>query len=130
MTAAISLVADLYPAAITDTRTGQRPEGVPQRSATKIRVLVATTELRVAWAAPGGGVESITIPVIEEDTAATDHNGGVVGPYEIRRAGGCSCDKLLKRWNPYQGQPVQQVVRTTPSRFTEEYGLPQRYKRG
>lgn len=127
--AAITLIADLYPAAITDTRTGQRPEGVPQRGTTKLRVLIATTELRVAWAAPGGAVGSITIPVTEEDTAAADHNGGVVGPYEIRRAGGCSCDKMLKRWNPYQGQSIQQVVRSTPSRFTEDYGLPQRYVR-
>jgi hypothetical protein len=127
MTAAVTLIADLYPAAITDTRTGTRPEGVPVR--TKLRVILATTEITVAWAAPGGGVESITIPVTEEQTAAADHNGGDVGPYRFQRAGGCSCDKLLKRWNPYSGAQINQVIRTTPSSVTESYGLPQRYTR-
>jgi hypothetical protein len=126
MTAAVTLIADLYPGAIRDNRTGTVPEGVPARA--KLRVILATTEIRVAWEAPGGGVESISIPVTEEETAAADHNGGDVGPYTIQRAGGCSCGKNLKRWNPYRDVRIEQVVRAS-SRITENYGLPQRYKR-
>ncbi|HEX8321627.1 hypothetical protein [Longimicrobium sp.] len=127
MTASITLIADIYPASIIDGRTGARPEGVPAKA--KIRVILATTEIKVAWAAPGGGVESLTIPLTFEETAEADHNGGTVGTYEIKRAGGCSCDKMLKRWNPYAGQPTAQVVRSTPSSRTESWGLPQKYKR-
>jgi hypothetical protein len=127
MTASITLIADLYPGSIIDTRTGVVPEGVPARA--KLRVIVATTEIKVAWEAPGGGVEHTTIPITEAETAEADHNGGEVGPYLIRRAGGCSCGKHLKRWNPYQGMATNQVVRTSPSSVTASYGLPQRYKR-
>lgn len=123
----VILIADLYPGSIIDTRTGAVPEGVPPR--TKLRVILATTEIRVAWEAPGGGVGSVTIQVTEEETATADHNGGDVGHYVIRRAGGCSCGKNLKRWNPYQGVPTRQLVRTDPSRVTASYGLPQRYTR-
>jgi hypothetical protein len=123
----IALIADLYPGSIIDQRTGTVPEGVPAKS--KLRVILATTEIKVAWAAPGGGVEYVTIPTTEEATAEADHNGGQVGTYLIRRAGGCSCGKDLKRWNPYQDVPMTQVVRTSPSTVTESYGLPQRYTR-
>lgn len=124
---AIALIADLYPGSIIDQRTGTVPEGVPPK--TKLRVILATTEIKVAWAAPGGGVGYLTIPITEADTAEADHNGGLVGDYLIQRAGGCSCGKDLKRWNPYQGVPMTQVVRTTASSVTANYGLPQKYTR-
>lgn len=127
--ASVTLVADIYPASIIDSRTGDRPEGVPAKGNVKLRVIIATTELTVAWAAGTGEVGYVRIPVTEEETAAADHNGGDVGPYVIKRAGGCSCDKMLKRWNPYQGVAMAQAIRTTPSRMTESYGLPQRYSR-
>jgi hypothetical protein len=127
ITEPITLIADLYPGSIIDQRTGAVPEGVPPRA--KLRVIVATTEIKVAWEAPGGAVESLTIATTEEETAEADHNGGLVGPYLIRRAGGCSCGKHLKRWNPYQGVPMTQSIRTTPSSVTASYGLPQKYTR-
>lgn len=115
----VVLIADLFPGAITDTRTGQRPEGVP--GGVKLHIILSTRQIAVGWQV-GQQVGTWFADVAEEDTDQADHRGGQVGPYLIQRAGGCSCGALLKRWNPYSGQAMTQVARST-------YGLPQVYTR-
>lgn len=124
----VVLIADLFPGAVTLTATGQRPEGIPPRA--KLHVIVSTRQIAVAWEAGNvNGVAQIGTwfaDVTEEETAQADHHGGVIGQFTVARAGGCSCGKALKRWNPYAGQPTTQVVRQTTS---ATYGLPQKYSR-
>lgn len=128
-TGTIVLIADLFPGVVQATETGKRPEGVP-RSA-KLHVMLTSQQIAIAWelGTYGGGpqVGELFIDVTEEETAEATHNGGVVGPYTIQRAGGCSCGRALKRWNPYAGQSVTQLVRATS--FSRQSGLPQRYTR-
>jgi len=120
----VTLIADLYPGDIRVTETGKRPDGVPATA--KLHVILASTQIAIGWEAGaygsnGSAIESVFIDVTEEETANATYNGGVVGPYTIQRAGGCSCGKTLKRWNPYAGQAVMQAAR--PER-TATYGLP------
>lgn len=124
MTAPVTLIADLFPGAITDIRTGERPEGVPR--GVKLHIILSTRQIAVGWQV-GSEVGTWFADVTEEETAAADHRGGTVGAYEIKRAGGCSCGALLKRWNPYAGRQLTQVARA--SRPDSTYGLPHVYQR-
>jgi hypothetical protein len=124
----IVLIADLFPGSIQVTELGTRPIGIPPRA--KLHIILSTKRVAVAW--DSGTIEGVpqigtwSAELTEEQTANADHMGGVVGPYTIARAGGCSCGKALKRWNPYAGQATTQVIRHTTS---ASYGLPQRYSR-
>lgn len=130
MTAAepVVLIADLFPGVVLDTTTGERIEGIP-RKGTKLHVIVSTTTIAIGWDAGTvngvGRVGSLMVDITGMDIADLDHNGGTVGPYQIKRAGGCSCGTTLKRWNPWAGKPLSQLAR--PAR-SSSYGLPQRYK--
>jgi len=123
----VTLIADLFPGSVVLTETGKRPEGVP--TSAKLKVVVATHEIAIGWELGsfdgGPKIGELRIDITGEDISRLDHNGGVVGPYTIARAGGCSCGKGLKRWNPYAGQPTTQLVRATSGRT----GLPQVYTR-
>jgi len=126
----VTLIADLYPGDVRDAE-GNRPEGVPPNA--KLHVILATTQIAIGWEAGaygsnGSTIASVFIDVTEEETATATYNGGQVGPWTIARAGGCSCGKTLKRWNPYAGQAISQVARE-PRAAT--YGLPssQNYSR-
>lgn len=127
MTEPVVLIADLFPGAVTITETGKRPEGVP--TSAKLHVVVSTTEIAIGWdlGSYDGTVKigEVRLDISDYDTSGLDHTGGAVGPYTIQRAGGCSCGKGLKRWNPYAGQPVTQLLRADKP----AYGLPQRYTR-
>lgn len=129
MTEPVTLIADLFPGVVLDTGTGERIEGIP-RKGTKLHVIVSTTTIAIGWdAGTVNGVAqigSLMVDISGYDTDDLSHNGGIVGPYEIRRAGGCSCGTTLKRWNPWAGQPMTQLAR--PAR-NSSYGLPQRYTR-
>lgn len=128
MSEAVVLIADLFPGVVLDADTRQRVEGLP-RSA-KLHVLVSTTQIAVGWeAGTVNGVRQIGTLMLDisgYDIDGLDHQGGVVGPYLVQRAGGCSCGAALKRWNPWAGQPMTQLAR--PAR-NSSYGLPQRYTR-
>lgn len=128
MSEPVVLIADLFPGVVLDAGTNQRIEGVP-RSA-KLHVIVSTTQIAIGWeAGTVNGVRqigSLMLDISGYDTADLDHQGGRVGPYEVKRAGGCSCGATLKRWNPWAGQPMTQLAR--PARDST-YGLPQRYTR-
>jgi hypothetical protein len=119
----VVLIADLFPGAIIDTRTGGRPEGVPRN--VKLHIIVSTRQIVVGWQV-GTEIGTWFADVTEEQTAEADHRGGQIGDYQVQRAGGCSCGALLKKWNPYAGQPMTQIAR--PSRAST-YGLPQVYGR-
>lgn len=119
----IALIADLFPGAIIDTRTGERPEGVPRN--VKLHIILSTRQIAVGWQI-GTQVGTWFADVTEEDTAEADQRGGQIGPYTVQRAGGCSCGALLKKWNPYAGQPMMQVARASRA---SGYGLPQAYSR-
>jgi hypothetical protein len=123
MTEPIGLLADLFPGAITDTRTGQRPEGVPRN--VKLHIILSTRQIAVGWQV-GQTIGTWFADVTEEQTAAVNHRGGTIGDYEVQRAGGCSCGALLKKWNPYAGQPMTQVARAPRE---SSFGLPQSYAR-
>jgi predicted RecA/RadA family phage recombinase len=123
VTAPVVLIADLFPGAITDIRTGQRPEGVPR--GVKLHIILSTRQIAVGWQV-GSAVGTWFADTTEEDTAEADHRGGTVGNYVIQRAGGCSCGALLKRWNPYAGRQLTQLARQRPN---DTYGLPQVYRR-
>lgn len=120
----VVLVADLFPGQIIDTRTGLRPEGVPGGTV-KLHIIVSTTEIAVAWQV-GQEIGTWTVAVTDEETAEVDHRGGLIGPWMVQRAGGCSCGALLKRWNPYAGRTITQVARVNPK---STYGLPHAYKK-
>jgi hypothetical protein len=121
----VTLIADLYPGDCRDAE-GNRPEGVPATA--KLHVILTTTQIAIGWEAGaygsnGSSISSVFIDVTEEETATATYNGGQVGPWTIARAGGCSCGKTLKRWNPYAGQAINQAARTTTAR-PDSYGLP------
>jgi hypothetical protein len=124
----VVLIADLFPGTVLDVRTGTLVEGAPPR--TKLHVIVSTTTIAIGWEA--GTVNSVRqigslmLDISGYDTDDLSHNGGPVGPYEIKRAGGCSCGTTLKRWNPWAGRPMTQLARAPRS---STYGLPQRYTR-
>lgn len=128
MAETVVLIADLFPGTVNLTETGKRPDGVPPSA--KLHVVVTTTEIAIGWdlGSYDGSVQigDVRLDISEFDTAGLTHNGGVVGPYTIQRAGGCACGKGLKRWNPYAGQPTTQLVRGSDR---PAYGLPQRYTR-
>lgn len=125
MAETITLIADLFPGSIVLTETGKRPDGVP--TSAKLKVVVSTREIAIGWELGSfDGVAKIgelRLDISGYDTSGLDHNGGIVGPYRIERAGGCSCGKGLKRWNPYAGQPITQLLRAS------QRGLPQTYTR-
>jgi len=122
----VTLIADLFPGSVVVTETGARPDGVPKSA--KLKVVVATHEIAIGWEM--GIIDGVArigeqrIDITGYDISGLDHNGGVVGPYTIARAGGCSCGKGLKRWNPYAGQQVTQLLVARP-----RTGLPQTYTR-
>lgn len=122
-TGPITLIADLFPGAIIDTRTGHRPEGVPRNA--KLHIIVSSKQIAIGWQI-GQEIGTWFTDVTEEQTAETDHRGGQIGDYQVQRAGGCSCGALLKRWNPYAGQTLLQAARMNPK---STYGLPQVYSR-
>jgi hypothetical protein len=125
----VVLIADLFPGTVLSTETGERAGGLPGKG-TKLHVIVSTTTIAVGWEA--GVVEgvrqigSVMLDISGMDISGLDHNGGIVGPYEVKRAGGCSCGTTLKRWNPWTGRQLVQLAR--PAR-PSTYGLPQRYTR-
>lgn len=119
----IVLIADLFPGSVIDTRTGERAEGIPRN--VKLHVILSTRQIAVGWQV-GQEIGSVFFDVTEEETATADHRGGQIGPYTVQRAGGCSCGALLKRWNPYAGQPMAQVARAPRD---SSFGLPQSYGR-
>lgn len=127
MAETITLIADLFPGSVVLTETGKRPEGVP--TSAKLKVVVATHEIAIGWELGSfdgiARIGELRLDISAEDTSGLDHNGGIVGLYRVERAGGCSCGKGLKRWNPYAGQQVTQLVRAGSSRT----GLPQQYTR-
>jgi hypothetical protein len=129
MTEPVTLIADLFPGTVLDAETGQRIAGIPGKG-TKLHVIVSTTTIAIGWdAGTVNGVAqvgSLLVDISGYSTDDLDHNGGIVGPYEVKRAGGCSCGTTLKRWNPWAGQPMTQLAR--PAR-SSSYGLPQVYKR-
>jgi hypothetical protein len=124
----VVLIADLFPGVVLDARTHQLVEGIPAR--TKLHVIVSTTEIWIGWEAGTyngtAKIGTFSIGIADLDQADLDHTGGQVGDYLIQRAGGCSCGKALKRWNPYQGRPMTQ--KAVPAR-SSTYGLPQSYRR-
>jgi hypothetical protein len=124
----VVLIADLFPGVVLDTETNARIDGVPKGA--KLHVIVSTKEIAIGWdAGTVNGVATVNelrVDISEFDIEQLDHSGGTVGPYTIKRAGGCSCGAALKRWNPYAGQPLTQLAR--PARDSS-YGLPQRYAR-
>lgn len=128
MTETVVLIADLFPGVVLDAATGQRVAGAPKTA--KLHVIVSTTTIAIGWdAGTVNGVAqvgSLMLDISGYSTDDLDHSGGIVGPYEIKRAGGCSCGTTLKRWNPWAGQPMSQLAR--PAR-NSSYGLPQVYKR-
>jgi hypothetical protein len=122
VTAPAQLIADLFPGDVRGP-DGKRPEGVPVNA--KLHVFVTTTQILIGWESGAFGtnqsqIASRTIEVTEEDTATADHNGGQVGEWTVARAGGCSCGKALKRWNPFAATGAVQVARVRPN----GYGLP------
>jgi hypothetical protein len=119
----IVLLADLFPGAIIDTETGERPEGVPRN--VKLHIILSTKQIAVGWQV-GQEIGTWFADVTEEQTAEVDHRGGTIGQYAVQRAGGCSCGALLKKWNPYADRPMMQAARTNPK---SSYGLPQAYGR-
>lgn len=125
----VVLIADLFPGVVLSTATGERIEGIP-RKGTKLHVIVSTTTIAIGWDAGVidgvATVGSLMVDISGYDTENLSHNGGIVGPYEIKRAGGCSCGTTLKRWNPWAGQPMTQLARAPRE---SSYGLPQVYKR-
>jgi hypothetical protein len=124
----VVLIADLFPGVVLDTATGERVEGIPRGA--KLHVIVSTTQIAIGWDAGTVNGErkigSLMLDISEMDTDDLNHQGGIVGPYDVKRAGGCSCGAQLKRWNPWAGQPLTQLAR--PAK-TSTYGLPQVYKR-
>lgn len=129
MSTPVVLIADLFPGSVLVTEIGKRPDGVP--ASAKLHVVVTTTQIAIAWelGSYGGGpqVGELFLDVSEFDNSDLSHNGGVVGPYTVARAGGCSCGRALKRWNPYAGQQVTQLVRASSGQSS--YGIPQKYTR-
>lgn len=115
----VKVVADIFPASITP-----RPAEVPGNA--KIRVVLAETEIVIAWLA--GRVNGVVvigqhrIPVTAEDTAGATYRGGTVGEYEIGKGVGCSCGAAaLKNWNPYEGATIvarKMAPATGASRYT------------
>lgn len=94
-----SVLTDLFPAAISP-----RPVEVP--SGAKIRVIITTGCLTVAWLAGREGMTPIIgrvdIPLAPEDTVGVNHLGGQAGAYLVERGPGCSCGAAgLKNWQPY-----------------------------
>jgi len=124
----VVLIADLFPGVVLDRETGQRVDGVPKGA--KLHVIVSTTEIAIGWdAGTIDGVATVGTLFLSLEGMDIDnlsHNGGPVGPYEVKRAGGCSCGTTLKRWNPYAGRPMTQLARAPRE---SSYGLPQRYSR-
>jgi hypothetical protein len=122
----VVLIADLFPGVVLVD--GQRAEGIPKGA--KLHVIVSTTQIAVGWeAGTVDGVRqigSVFYDISGYDTADLSHQGGIVGPYTVQRAGGCSCGATLKRWNPWAGQPMTQLARPPRS---STYGLPQHYTR-
>jgi hypothetical protein len=90
MTEPVTLIADLFPGTVLDAETGQRIAGIPGKG-TKLHVIVSTTTIAIGWdAGTVNGVAqvgSLLVDISGMDTTDLDHNGGVVGPYEIKRAG-------------------------------------------
>lgn len=124
----IVLVADLFPGVVLSAETNQRIDGVPKGA--KLHVIVSTKEIAIGWdAGTINGVATVgelRVDISDYSIEELDHSGGRVGPYLIKRAGGCSCGTTLKRWNPYAGQPLTQLARPAKN---STYGLPQRYTR-
>ena len=99
------VLTDLFPAAITP-----RPADVP--AGAKIRVIITTGCMTVAWLAGRNGVTPIIgrvdIPMEAGDTDGVNHLGGQAGAYRVERGPGCSCGAAgLKNWQPYPDVTIQ-----------------------
>jgi hypothetical protein len=93
----VVLIADLFPGVVLDTATGERVEGIPRGA--KLHVIVSTTQIAIGWDAGTVNGErkigSLMLDISEMDTDDLNHQGGIVGPYDVKRAGGCSCGQDL-----------------------------------
>ena len=107
----VLLRCDLFPARISPL-----PPGVPEGQ--KLRVVVTERALTVLSA-----LGRVDIEFTPEETAGVNYTGGVVGNYEIARAGGCGCGaKALSSINPWPGVHYVQPGRV--SKTSSAYGVP------
>ncbi|MGV1079731.1 MAG: hypothetical protein ACOYD1_07745 [Candidatus Nanopelagicales bacterium] len=105
----VTIYMDLYPGVVDPL-----PPGVP--NGRKLRVLITDRALTCAWLEGRAGLEPIIarvdVPLPAEDLNGASPMGGVIGPYTVSRADGCSCGAAgLKNWHPFPGVVLIQANR-------------------
>ena len=112
----IEIYTDLMPASVSPL-----PPNVP--SGRMLRVLVTARALTVMWQTPDGRVARTDIEMTRDQTAGASYTGGVVGEYNVTRAGGCGCrGKAVKAAQPFPDNRLTPAPRVKQAERT--YGVP------
>lgn len=128
----VTLIADLMPAVIEPypDELPRTRDGMPQ-TGVMFRVLITGRGLVVGWQ-NGRSIARADLAVADPDTITATFEGGQVGPWLVKRTGGCKCGaRQLQAWKQYEIFPGSPVVVTNTldqarvdAMRDSQYGLP------
>lgn len=121
----IVLIGEIFPAVIDVPEGTGYPAELPgqldQKSGLRVaqtgillKVFITGRGLLIGWS-EGQDVQTVEIPLTEDELSGADYQGGLAGPYRIRATGICKCrDKRLAGWDIkdiYPGSMIQNEQR-------------------